>query len=267
MKSFAATLALGLALLFGNAAQATAGEVFDDILSGDELVVGTAPDYPPLSFSTPDGTIKGAEIDLAKHIAAAMGVGLRIVGLPFAELLPALEAGEFHLVISALTMTPERNTRIAFVGPYMISGQNILGRKERVAHVKSFADMNHPGFSIAVELGTTGEAIARKLLPAADIVVAQSLDVALHMLRNAQVDALMADEPYVAVVKFRYKNEGLAKGDKPFTFEPLGIALPPGDPLLINWLQNFLFAFEGSGKLEKLFEGWFKNLPRPEVML
>jgi polar amino acid transport system substrate-binding protein len=267
MNRLFAALALGVALLLGSAAHAVAGDVFDDILARNELVVGTSPDYPPLSFRAPDGTIKGAEIDLARRIAVAMGVDLRVIGRPFSELLPALEAGEFHMVISALTMTPERNTRVAFVGPYMISGQNILGRKERVAAVRSFADMNRPDFSIAVALGTTSETVANQLLPEADIVVAQSLDVALHLLRNGQVDALMADQPYVAVAEHRYKSEGLAKGDTPFTFEPLGIALPPDDPLLINWLQNFLFTFEGSGQLDMLFEGWFKNLPAQDIML
>jgi polar amino acid transport system substrate-binding protein len=255
MGRLLAAFALGVALLLAAAPQALAGEIFDDTLASGELVVGTSPDYPPLRFCSPDGAIKGAEIDLAQRIAAAMGVNLRVVDWPFSELLPALEAGEFHMVISALTMTPGRNTRVAFVGPYPISGQNILGHEERVAGVRSFADMNRPDCSIVVALGTTRETAANQILPRAEIIVAQSPDVALHMLRSSEVDALMADQPYVPVAEHRHKSEGLAKGDRPFTFEPLGIAVSPDDSLLINWLQDFLLAFEGSGQLDAPFEG------------
>jgi polar amino acid transport system substrate-binding protein len=43
------------------------------------------------------------------------------------------------------------------------------------------------------------------------------------------------------------------------TYEPIGIALPANDPLLINLVENFLGAFEGSGELEELRERWFEN--------
>jgi polar amino acid transport system substrate-binding protein len=47
--------------------------------------------------------------------------------------------------------------------------------------------------------------------------------------------------------------------DKPFTYEPLGIAVPANDPLLVNWVENFLMTLGGSGGLQVLTERWFKD--------
>ena len=58
----------------------------------------------------------GLDVDLASYIAGAMGVELSLVIKPFAQLLPALEAGEVDMVISGMTITPERNLQAAFVG-------------------------------------------------------------------------------------------------------------------------------------------------------
>ena len=46
---------------------------------------------------------------------------------------------------------------------------------------------------------------------------------------------------------------------KTFSFEPLGIALPGTDPLLINWMENFLKILQGTGELKKLSEYWLEN--------
>jgi len=46
---------------------------------------------------------------------------------------------------------------------------------------------------------------------------------------------------------------------KPFTFEPIGIAAPANDPLLVNWLNNFLISFKGSGELKRITDYWLDN--------
>jgi polar amino acid transport system substrate-binding protein len=47
--------------------------------------------------------------------------------------------------------------------------------------------------------------------------------------------------------------------ETPFTFEPLGIALPPTDPLLINWTQNALADLDDSGTLLDTMYKWFEE--------
>jgi polar amino acid transport system substrate-binding protein len=93
----------------------SASPVLDRILQRGELVVGTAGSMPPLNMTTKAGKIIGFEADLAGYMATAMGVRLKLEAMPFSELLPALEAGSVDLVISGLTITPERNLKLSWV--------------------------------------------------------------------------------------------------------------------------------------------------------
>ncbi len=143
---------------------AFAGPTIDSILKKKELVVGTSANLPPLSFKAKDGSLKGLDIDLGKMIASAMDVKLRVVELPFNELIPALESGKIDMILSCMTITPERNLRVVYVGPYFVSGQSILTTKDVAMNISSMDDINKSDFSIAVPAGTTTK-IAKALLP------------------------------------------------------------------------------------------------------
>src|SRR5262245_66574837 len=58
-----------------------------------ELVVGTAASMPPMNMTTRQGDIIGLDVDLARAMAAALGVKLRLAAIPFPDLLNALETG------------------------------------------------------------------------------------------------------------------------------------------------------------------------------
>jgi polar amino acid transport system substrate-binding protein len=51
----------------------------------------------------------------------------------------------------------------------------------------------------------------------------------------------------------------LATIPAPFTFEPIGIALPANDALFVNLVQNYLRSLEGTGLLDQLRAKWFDN--------
>lgn len=259
MKKSAVTAALLLfAGIFCFTSLASAGPMIDQILKKKELVVGTSASYPPLTFKAKDGQVYGLDIDVAQAIASAMGVKLRTVVIPFEELIPALEKGKIDMIISSMTITPQRNLRVAYIGPYFISGQAILTTKETAINLNSAADINKPDFSLSVPRGTTTELIAKKLLPKANIIVASSTTDALDMLLNKKVKAMMADYPYVTVEAFRNKEKGYL-AIPPFSVEPLGIAVRADDPLFLNFLDNTINMMRGDGLLNALTQRWFNN--------
>ena len=74
-----------------------------------------------------------------------------------------------------------------------------------------------------------------------------------------KVDALVADHPICIVSVLRYPDAGLVSLITTLTYEPLGIALPANDPLLINWVDNFLRGLKGSGQLDGLKARWLED--------
>jgi polar amino acid transport system substrate-binding protein len=231
--------------------------VIDRILDRGELIVGTMGKMPPLNMTTKDGELIGMEVDLAKAIAGAMGVKARFETMAFSELLPALQAGKVDMVLSGMTITAERNLKVAFVGPYFQSGKAFLTKIKTIAEADEAADVNKPDTKLVALKGSTSQTFAEKFIPKATLWTASDYDEAVDMVLNDKVDAMIADYPICVVSVFRYPDAGLLGVVTPITYEPIGIAVPSGDPLLINWLENFMSNLKGSGWFELLEKRWF----------
>lgn len=253
-----------LSLFFAGAAPA--GPAIDRILQKGELLVGTSGEQPPLTAKTKDGKIIGLDADLSRIMASAMGVKLKLVAMDFPELLPALTAGKVDMVLSGMTMLPKRNLKVAFVGPYYVTGKGILTKAQTVAIVQDPSAMNKPEFSLAALKDSTSQMFVENLLPKAKLTTTKSMDEAVNLVIEGKVDALIADFHTCAVAAFRHRQRGLVAGKARFTYEPLGIALPADDPLLVNWVQNILMSLEGSGDLQKLTERWFNDASWMEAL-
>ncbi|RJX34409.1 MAG: hypothetical protein C4525_07240 [Desulfarculus sp.] len=259
MRNLYRVLALALALLLAAAGLALAGPVAQRVSKNKLLVVGTAADYPPFNVKDKAGRVIGLDMDLAHGLAAALGVKLEVKVMPFAQLLPALRAGKLDLALAGITMMPRRNLEVAFVGPYFVTGQGMLLKASLAASIKGPGDVNRPEFTVAVAKGTTGEGAARVALSMAKLAPAANMEAALKMLLDGKAQVLVADFPFCALAAFRYPQANLAALDKPFTYEPIGMALPPGDDLWANLLRNYLGALMQSGKLKQLQQRWFQR--------
>ena len=105
-----------------------ASPVLDRVVEGGVLKVAMSVDQPPFNMRSRDKKVIGFDVDIAQALAEAMQVKLEIVETPFADLLATLTKGEADLVISGMTITPERTRQVSFVGPYTLSGKSMLTR-------------------------------------------------------------------------------------------------------------------------------------------
>ena len=258
MKKVVSAAIFGAVIICWLAGLASAGSSMDRIMKQGELVVGITGDQPPLNATNKEGKIIGLDADIAKSISVNMGVKLKLSKMPFAELLPALEDGKVDMIISGMTMTMERNTKVAFVGPYYVSGKGILTKTENIASLQDPEGLNKPNFKIAALKNSTSQDFVKTDSPKATLVAAQSYDEAINMLLENKIDALIADYPFCAYAAVRFSGKGLVAGEAKLTFEPLGIAVTE-DTLLINWLGNFMTMLKGSGHLKLLNQKWFEE--------
>ena len=248
----------GCAQMNGNTANASASAspVIDRIQQRGELVVGMAGNMPPLNMTTKEGELIGYEVDLARAMAGAMGVKARMKVIPFAELLPALQSGKIDLILSNMTITPGRNLKVAFVGPYFTSGKAFLTKIKTIAMADEAADINAKNTKLVALKGSTSQAFVEKAIPNATLVTANDYDAAVKMVLEDKVHAMVADYPICVVSVFRHPDKGLLSVVTPLTYEPIGVGVPAGDPLLVNWVENFMGIAEKVGLFEALKEKW-----------
>lgn len=233
--------------------------VIDRIRERGEIRIGMRGDYPPLNVIDSENRNIGLEPDLAEALAATLGVELVVVNKRFSQLLPALEAGDIDAVMSGMTMTPARNMDVAFAGPYFISGKALLTRSSVVAGFDAPHELNSSSFTLTVLAGTTSQTFAANAMPSAKLVPTETYEEAVSMVLDGRANAMLADYPACVTALLKNPGQGLLSLAAPFTFEPIGIALPASDPLFVNLVENYLKSLEGTGLLDKLREKWFDD--------
>ena len=157
----ACTALAGCAAMSGQSTAASPSPVIDRIVKRGELRVGTSGTQPPLSATAKDGSLMGFDIEIANAMATAMGVKLTLVPMDFHDLLPAVQKGDVDMVLSGLTMTPQRNMKVAFVGPYLVSGMSLLTKSKTMAKLRKAEEINTATVKVAALRGSTAEKFAR----------------------------------------------------------------------------------------------------------
>lgn len=241
------------------AAVAQDAPVLSRIVKNNELRVGMSGGQPPFTVKSKSGDLIGYEVDVANLLANAMGVELKIVQKPFGELLGALSAGDVDVVMSGMTMTPERNLKAAFVGPYIVSGKSILTKDKTLAQADETADIDLASVKIVALENSTSQKFVETFMSKAQLVTTKDYDEAVQMILNDEAAAMVADYPVCALSVMRFGDQGLVTLSEPLTIEPIGVAISPGDSLLLNFIENYLGALEVVGVLAELEAKWFQD--------
>src|SRR5439155_19733342 len=72
----------------------------------------------------------GFEYELAEALARRLGVKARVVQNQWDQLIPALDRGNFDIILNGLELTPNNQQRIAMSQPYFVYAQQIVTRRE-----------------------------------------------------------------------------------------------------------------------------------------
>lgn len=236
-----------------------AQEILNKILESGELRVGMSGDQPPFSMTATDGSMFGLDVDMAKGLADNIGVKAKLIKMNFKDLIPALQAGEIDMIISGVTMTIERNKKVAFIGPYLISGNTFATKSKELAAAESVDDLDKEGVKISVMQGTTSEEFLNANISKATVYKSATNKLAMQLVIDGKVDVMVAGYPTIAVALLDNRAEGLMTSDKLMDYEPIGFAVAPSDPLLLNLVTNYFHALERTEILDMLKTKWFEE--------
>ncbi len=218
-----------------------------------ELRVGMELSYPPFEMTDELGRPAGVSVDLAGELARALERKLTIENIPFHGLLPALKTGKIDLILSSMTVTPERAETIDFSEPYATIGLALLvGAKSPIVSVE---DLRAGAPAIAVKKGTTGYLYATKELPKARLLVLEKETACILEVAQGKADAFLYDQ--LSVWKAARQNPETTKPLlAPFQKESWAIGLRKGDDKLRSEVNEFLKRFRAEGGFERLGDRW-----------
>jgi polar amino acid transport system substrate-binding protein len=227
-----------------------------NILKAGELRVGTSGDFPPLTMRDKSGELMGLEVDMVRALASTMNLKVSFKQIPFAELIPAVERGDVDLALAGMTITPERNARVAFAGPYLISGNTLLTRKRELAEASDPAQLDDPNLTLVAVEASTSARFVHAHMPKVKLVTVPDNESGVKAVVDGKADGMVADLQVLTVARWRHPDVELFVRYGPFTTEPLGIALPADAPLYQNLVTNYLNTLEETGELAQLKAKW-----------
>jgi polar amino acid transport system substrate-binding protein len=219
------------------------------------IKVGVSGDYPPLIYKQ-DGRLVGIEADNAKAVGDILGQPMTLVEMPFEELIPALQAGKIDVIMTGMSITPERSKQVTFTEPYMEIGQMAIMSTSKVGLYSQPWSIYREGVRIGVEPGTTGAEFAANKLPDAEVSFFADSEAAFAGLRRDEIDLYIHDAPTSWQLATSDGNSDLISLYKPLTSEQLAWAVRKDDPAMAEALNQALRTLKNNGALRYIFNRW-----------
>jgi polar amino acid transport system substrate-binding protein len=248
--SLAVALATSTAALASTAKPKTRTPGVLTVAFGDSAVGFASYTLRGNTISTP----RGYEVDLAKAVAAKLGLKTKWVYTPWAGLF-APGTKKFDVSFQEATITSQRKKTVTFSTPYLDSNQGVLlSKKASTPH--SMADLKK--LQTCAQTGTTGlDWINGKLHPSKKPQIYQATAAAFTAVQIGKCDALILDVPIVLLQK---KSKPSAYGEvsgQIVTSEKYGAVFQKGSALA-GQFNKTLAQLKANGTVKRLQQKWFR---------
>lgn len=200
------------------------------------------------------GELTGYDVELARAVAARLGLRAEFVPTGFDALYDSLTSGRADVIASALVYAPEQGHRARFSSFYFDAGQVlVVPATSRIAGPDDLA-----GHTVGVALGSDADALARRMARDGAFALRSSYDEpgeALAALRAGQLDAVITDN--VAALTAVQAAPGLriaaALGS-----EPYALAMPRAAFQLEAEVNRALDELRAEGFFAELNARWLR---------
>ncbi|MEJ5349693.1 MAG: ABC transporter substrate-binding protein [Desulfosoma sp.] len=261
MKRWATGLwTLGLvAAFFCGLIPSAAADTLQEIIQRGELRVAVQTQGPPFSFVDKNGVRTGSSVEFCKLMAQEMGVKVTFLDYDWDGLIPALLSKKADLLAADMTATLKRALKVSFTDPFYYTGAVVFAKKGSA--FKSIEDCNKENVTIAVLLGSTGEAEAKRFFPKANI---KSYKGGGPLLINAvlagHADIGVNDETAVVGQMQEFPPDSIEILPIRLSKEPLAFAVRPEDTHLLQWINLFFQWIREDGRYDANINYWVKSL-------
>ena len=239
-----------IVLLAGRPCLLHASDHLQQIKERGELLWGAdAEGGAPYVYPDPQKPEKliGFEYELAESLARRLGVKARIVQNQWDQLIPALERGNFDIILNGLELTADNQQRIAMSRPYFAYAQQIVTRKDT------------PGMTIQEELrgkavGVLSSSVAERLLEQMGGVNLKAYPGNVESLRDLKakrIDAVLMDLPIA--LHYARPDPTLKFSGEPFAPGYYAIGLRKEDTTLLAAINQAMAELAESRTLECIY--------------
>ena len=250
MKASSIALMLGLTGWSNLASARTLAE----IIASKKLVVGVNPTLPPLGIFNAKNEIDGVDVDIARAMAAKMGLALEIVQVGSPDRIPFVNSGKIDMVMGAMTWTPERAKAIDYTIPVYTEVMGVLTTQKM--GWKDWKELDDPKVRLVQVRGTTPIKFISEKLPKAQVLLLDNYPDAVRAIAQDRADGM------VDVLDFLTEHTKTHKVTWKTVPTPVdiyfcGIGVAKGNEALRARLNSVIKELNASGVIDKAWVKWF----------
>ena len=236
----------------------------------DKITIGIKFDQPGLGQKTPQG-YEGFDVDVATYVAKKLGYEENQIEWKeskSADRETMLQRGDVDFIAATYSITPERQEKVDFAGPYLLAHQDVLLRADD-DKIKSPEDLNNAKLC-SVTGSTSAQNVKEKLAPKAQLQNYPTYSACLTGLQNGAIDALTTDDSILAGYASQAQFKGKFKlGGFKMTNENYGIGVKKGSDLK-DKINKALEEMVADGSWDTAVKDNFgpanyKNEPAPKI--
>jgi len=251
-----ASLAAVTALLL-TAMPAQAGRI-EDIKQRGYVRIGVSLGGEPIGFRDERSEPVGYDVDVARQLAARLGVRVRFADVSGDARISMLRSGQLDLVVANVSITEQRARVVDFSIPYNAAGLRVITQKAK--RIKTLADLN--GKRVVVGRGTTASAFLRKAAPNAEFIYADNFSPdGVLLLLQRRADAGIEDSSLLDYMASKYAQFDTLP--ELYGNAPIGIAMAKGDPALLTLVNGFVSDYITSGAYAANYRKWWGSKVAP----
>lgn len=208
----------------------------------------------PMVMLDRSNTYVGFSVDIARRLAADLGVRVEFVETWWTEVMPQLLDGHSDVIITGLWMNVPRALVANFTQPTASEGMYLIASRPLAAQRRSLEAFNQPGVKIAVSTDPAQQAVAKARFPRATVTPVDDdpLLVVTEGQAHAALVATLAADAVVASAPRRW----FLPSPEPLARTSAGMAIRKGDADFLAFLNTWLEMQRESGWLAERARHW-----------
>jgi L-cystine transport system substrate-binding protein len=235
------------------AVTAHADDLLDQVKQRGTLRIGLEGTFPPFNSKAANGELVGYDVDIAKAVAAKLGVKPEFVTTEWSGIIAGLQAGKFDVIVNQVGVTDARKQTLDFSPAYTYSAAQLIQRKDDTRQFGSLEDLK--GKKLGVGLGTNYMDMA-KSVPGIDVVTYPGAPEYLRDLAAGRIDAALNDRLMLAYL-LKNSQLPLRTGATVGAGNPSAIPFKKGNPKFAKAIDDAMTQLEADGTFSKISDKWF----------
>jgi cyclohexadienyl dehydratase len=239
------------------APQEVPGSALDAVLDRGVLRVCSSGDYRPFTYSATGATYEGADIEMAASLGQSLNVRVAFVQTAWKDLVANVKAGKCDIGMGGISVSLERARETAYSLPYLKDGKTAIARCESASGYTDLAAIDQAGVRVIVNPGGTNQRFVAAHIKHASVTTFPDNAAIFDEIAANRADVMITDASEVRQQVKRHPGVLCpVAASTPFLFGEKAYLLPRGDPVWLEYVNQWLHLQLENGNFDVVAKRW-----------